>query len=96
MVMMMTMCAGVSALVAFLWKMAQPQMAKMSMDEEHRLAGNGVGWRVKHRRTDAEGKLIKKQMPIGSLGVHQKQRGGFYPGGRRCRSLLIDVLGVGF
>ncbi len=63
-------------------------MAKMSKDEEHSLAVNGMAWRVKYRRTDAEGKVIRKKMPIGSLGVHPKNRGGVYPAGRRCKKLV--------
>ena len=76
--------------------MADSKMAKMSKDEEHSLAVNGMAWRVKYRRTDAEGKVIRKKMPIGSLGVHQKNRGGLYPAGRRCKNLCIEVLDVGF
>ena len=50
-------CAGVSALVACFcfWKMVQPKTAKMSKDEEHNLAVNGMAWRVKYRKQDGEG-----------------------------------------
>ena len=79
-------------------KMADSKMAsKMTADEAHSLAVVGMAWRVKYRQTDADGKVIRAFVNIGTLGVHKKNRGGVYPAGKRCRSLCIEVVGeVGF
>ena len=65
-------------------------------DAEWSLVTNAMAWRVKYRRVDGNGKVIKFKTGVGSLGVHQKNRGGVYPSGQRCRSLSVDVLGAGF
>ena len=67
--------------------------SKMSSDEAHSLAVSGMAWRVKYRQTDANGKVVKIFVSIGSLGVHPKNRGGVYPAGKGCRNLCIDVVG---
>ena len=55
-----------------------------------------MAYRVKYRQYDAEGRVIKKLMGIGFLGVHPKNRGGVYPAGVRCKSLTSDLFEVGF
>ena len=40
--------------------------------------------------------MFKVRLPIGALGVHQKNRGGVYPAGVRCKSLCEDVVDAGF
>ena len=95
-------CSRLLCLKAFLLagnfeKMADSKMArKMSPDEDHSLAVSGMAWRVKYRQTDENGKVMKIVLDIGSLGVHQQNRGSLYPAGRRCKNLCIDVLEVGF
>jgi hypothetical protein len=62
-------------------------------------AGNMVqamAWRVKYRLVDKEARAIKLKLPIQSLGVHPKNRGGVYPAGVRARSLCQDVVEAGF
>ena len=52
--------------------------------------------RVKYRKTDTEGKVVKYTLAIGSMGVHPQNRGGLYPAECRCKGLLESVLDVGF
>ena len=56
----------------------------------------GMAWRVKYRKTDSEGKVIRKCMKVEFLGTHPKNRGGVYPSGVRCVSLCGKVLKGGF
>ena len=51
--------------------------------------------RVKYRKTNADGKAVKRTLAIGSMGVHPQNRGGLYPAGCRCKGLLESVLDVG-
>ena len=55
-----------------------------------------MAWRVKYRKTDDEGKVLRLKLPIASLGVHRKNRGGVYPAGVRCKSLCVEAMDVGF
>ena len=55
-----------------------------------------MAWRVKYRKTDPNGSIIRVRLQVGSLDVHSKNRGGVYPGGIRCKSLCVDVLEAGF
>ena len=55
-----------------------------------------MAWRVKYRKTDEDGKVVRKKVSIDSLGVHPKNRGGVYPSGVRCKSLCVEVIEVGF
>ena len=60
------------------------------------LVTRAMAYRVKYRKTDANGKPAKKWIAILSLGVHPKNRGGVYPSGLRLTSLTTDVLSEGF
>ena len=73
-----------------------PKLSKLSVDEQFSLAVNGMAWRVKYRKCDDGGKVIKIKFQVGSLGVHPKNRGSLYPTGRRCKCLIQDVGDVGF
>ena len=55
-----------------------------------------MAWRVKYRKVDHDGRIIRMKLRIEGLGVHVKNRGGVYPAGVRCRSLCLDVLDNGF
>jgi hypothetical protein len=55
-----------------------------------------MAYRVKYRKTDEAHKVIRKKVPVDSLGVHPKNRGGVYPSGVRCKSLCVEVIEVGF
>ena len=37
----------------------------------------GMALRVKYRKLDSEGEIVRKKIAIQSLGVHQKNRGEF-------------------
>ena len=75
-----------------------PKQSKptLTTDEQHSLAVNGMALRVKYRKCDDNGKALKVKFPLGSLGVHPKNRGGVYPAGIRCKSLCMEVADVGF
>ena len=65
------------------------------------LSGDGLltaamAFRVKYRKADANGVAKKTFVPIGSLGVHARNRGGVYPSGMRVKSLCQEVLENGF
>ena len=49
-----------------------PKQSKLSKEEQHSLAVDGMAWRVKYRKYDENGKVVKTKFQIGSLGVHQK------------------------
>ena len=55
-----------------------------------------MAWRVKYRKIDHDGKVIRLKLRIESLGVHPKNRGGVYPAGVRCKGLCVDVVEAGF
>ena len=55
-----------------------------------------MAYRVKYRRTDSGGKVIRKKMCIDQLGPHRKNRGGVYRSGVRCKNLCVEVVDVGF
>ena len=76
--------------------MAPNQSKKLSADEQHSLVVNGMALRVKYRKCDENGKVLKVKFQVGSLGVHPKNRGGVYPAGIRCKSLCLEVADVGF
>ena len=48
-----------------------------------------MAWRVKYR----EGSNMRR---VENMGVHKLNRGGLYPAGIRCKSMFVDVMGVGF
>ena len=56
----------------------------------------GMAWRVKYRKKDARGNMVRLMLPIHSLGVHSKNRGGVYAAGIRCTELNMEVLESGF
>ena len=55
-----------------------------------------MAWRVKYRKIEDAGKVIRMKLRIASLGVHPKNRGGVYPAGVRCKGSCVDVVEVGF
>ena len=79
-------------------KMTDSKMANAAAvaDAEYILVTTAMFWRVKYRRVDADGRVIKKLRSAGSIGVHPKNHGGVYPSGHRCKGLSVDVLDVGF
>ena len=52
--------------------------------------------RVKYRQTDEFGKCIRQMLQAVGIGVHRGNRGGVYPAGVRCQTLLQEILEVGF
>ena len=55
-----------------------------------------MAWRVKYRKVDLVGALLKLIQRIESLGVHPSNRGTVYPTGLRCKSLCSRVMQAGF
>jgi hypothetical protein len=55
-----------------------------------------MAWRVKYRKLDDNGKVVRKHIPIQNMGVHPRNRGGIYPAGIRCKSLCQELLTNGF
>ena len=55
-----------------------------------------AAWRVKYRKTDGDGILVRPKVSIRDVGVHPKNRGGVFPNGMRCQSLCVDVVEAGF
>ena len=60
------------------------------------LMADAMAYRVKYRKVNNAGKVVKPFLHIDSIGVHKKNRGGVYPGGLRCKSLCVTVLEAGF
>ena len=60
------------------------------------MISTAMAMRVKYRKTNTDGKAVKRTLAIGSMGVHPQNRGGLYPAGCRCKGLLESVLDVGF
>ena len=56
----------------------------------------GMALRVKYRKLDSEGKIVRKKIPVQSLGVHQNNRGGVYAAGLRVKNLAIETMEAGF
>ena len=56
----------------------------------------GMAWRVKYRKLDADGQVVRIKLPVKTLGCHRKNRGGVYASGLRCKDLCTDVLTKGF
>ena len=56
----------------------------------------GMALRVKYRRLDSEGNIVRKRIPLQSLGVHPKNRGGVYAAGLRVKNLGIETMEAGF
>jgi hypothetical protein len=56
----------------------------------------GMAYRVKYRKVNTAGEAIKIYVHIGTSGVHEKNRGGVYPNGIRCKSLCVEVVQAGF
>ena len=68
----------------------------MSLSTHKPVQGNiiaAMAWRVKYRITDED---VVQWVPIMSLGVHAKNRGGPYPAGLRCRALCESSVTAGF
>ena len=55
-----------------------------------------MAWRVKYRKEGPNGKALRIAVPIHCLGAHQKNRGGVYPAGIRCKNLCSDLGRKGF
>ena len=45
----------------------------------HSVIVAAAAFRAKYRATHQDGTAAKLKLPIGALGVHQKNRGGVYP-----------------
>ena len=82
-----------SAAVAECRSRGAPQSWSMA-ESQQPFAGNmiaAMAWRVKYRLMDRDARPIKLTLPIQSLGVHPKNRGGVYPAGVRVRSLCQEA-----
>ena len=53
-----------------------------------------MAWRVKYRRLTPDGKVVFEREQIQRLGTHQKNRGGVYAAGVRCKSLRVEIIAV--
>ena len=62
----------------------------------HSVIVAAAAFRAKYRATHQDGTVAKLKLPIGALGVHQKNRSGAYPAGVRCLALCEEVVEVGF
>jgi hypothetical protein len=74
-------------------------MVAQSKDQETDIEGvvtRAMAFRVKYRRKDKDALIVRPTIPIANLGVHPKNRGGVFPAGVRCRSLMKEVLEGGF
>ena len=56
----------------------------------------GMAYRVKYRKVDSQGRIVKIWIAVRNLGAHTRNRGGVYPAGERCKNLCIAVLQTGF
>jgi hypothetical protein len=56
----------------------------------------GMAWRVKYRKLDSDGNVLRMKLPLPTLGVHPKNRGGVYAAGLRCKNLNTEVIESGF
>ena len=56
----------------------------------------GMARRVKYRKHDNDGNVLRMRLPVHTLGCHPKNRGGVYASGLRCKGLCIDVVEAGF
>jgi hypothetical protein len=63
---------------------------------DHSLMVAAMAYRVKYRKVDSDGKTIRIHVRVDSMGVHKKNRGGVYPAGVRCKSLVVEVVQAGF
>ncbi len=52
--------------------------------------------RVKFRKVDNDGNVIRETVHIRNLACHPKNRGGVYPAGVRCKTLCTEVFNTGF
>ncbi len=55
-----------------------------------------MAWRVKYRKLDDIGRVVRRTYPIENLGVHPNNRGGVYPAGIRCKGLAVELCTNGF
>ena len=55
-----------------------------------------MAYRAKYRKQNADGRPLKVIIRIENMGVHRQNRGGVYPGGRRCVSLCEESCTSGF
>ena len=63
---------------------------------EEGLMIQAAAFRAKYRKLTPNGTPVQLTVPVGSLGVHEQNRGGAYPSGNRCLSLCEAVLNGGF
>ena len=56
----------------------------------------GMALRVKYRKLDSEGQIVRKKIAIQHSGVHPKNRGGVYASGLRVKNLAIETMEAGF
>ena len=72
--------------------MADPLPLKL---EVHSLIVASCAYRAKYSKRGANGEICKQFVQVGSAGVNKKSRGGMYPSGLRCKSLMVEVLEAG-
>ena len=92
-------CTRVFSFCAPVILVCRPAACRRMADSK--LHGEGLmvaamAFRVKYRKTDTDGKVVKSNVRIAELGVHRKNRGGVYPAGVRCVSLCEEVVPAGF
>ena len=71
-------------------------MASADKTDIEGIVTRAMAIRVKYRRMDKDAFILRPTVPVACLGVHPKNRGGVYPAGIRCKSLLKEVLEGGF
>lgn len=55
-----------------------------------------VAFRVKYRKYDSFGNVLRERTEVRRFGTHQGNRSGVYPAGVRCQGLCHDVFYTGF
>ena len=63
-----------------------------SKEDAQGIMAAGMAWRVKYRKLDANGQVLRIKLPVNTLGSHRKNRGGVYASGLRRKDLCTDVL----
>lgn len=67
--------------------------SKLSQADSQALMTRAMAYRIKYRVTDG----IQMRLPIRNLGSHKMNRGGgVYSSGDRCKTLLEQILKIGF
>ena len=78
-------------------EMTESQETHAASTEIHSsLVTAAMAYRVKYRLVDSLGKVLRAVARVGTCGGHKGNRGGVYPSGVRCRTLLTEILNVGF